>query len=240
MNPNTQFAQGVPGRSTGRAEGVLDTYRLLRVVEAIGLLAPSKALGPVDQKGLETWFADYVAWMQSSPNGQEERAAKNNHGVWYDYQLTAFALFAHQPDLARSVVAAAGDRRFAPQIQADGKLPQELSRTRALHYSYFALEAMIGTAEYGRCVGLDLWRYKQGSTGSLRAALTFLQPYVGREASFPYPEREPDQAAGEALPLFRLAAWAYDDADFSKTADAVAATHRDNATALLIAPYEPR
>jgi hypothetical protein len=239
MNPNARFAQGVPGRTPGRAEGVLDTFRLLKVVEAVGLLSPSGALDTSDQTGLEAWFAQYAAWMQSSPTGQEERAAKNNHGVWYDYQLTAFALFSRQPALARSVVAAAGDRRLAPQIAADGKLTEELQRTRALHYSYFSLEAMIGAAEYGRCVGLDLWRYKAGKGGGIRAALTFLQPYVGREKDFPYPEREPEDAAGEALPLFRLAAWAYGDTAFGKTADTVAAGHDKALPSLLIPPYAP-
>lgn len=239
MNPNAQFAQGVPGRTPGRAEGVLDTFRLLKVVEAVGLLAPSDALDKADQAGLETWFAQYAAWMQSSPTGREERAARNNHGAWYDDQLTAFALFSRQPQLARSVVAAAGDRRLAPQIAADGKLPEELQRTRALHYSYFALEAMIGTAEYGRCVGLDLWRYPAGKDGGIRAALNFLKPYVGRETEFPYPEREPKDAAGEALPLFRLAAWAYGDAGFGETAEKVAAGREKALSSLLIPPYAP-
>ena len=211
MNPNTKYAQGVPGRTTGRAEGVLDTYRLLRVIEGVGLLAPSKALSDADQKGLERWFGDYTTWMRTDPNGREEQAAANNHGIWFDYQLAGFSLFARQDAVARQVIAEAGARRVATQVAPNGSLPLELTRTRALHYSYFALEALVGTARFGRCVDLDLWRYQTADGRGLRAAFDFLAPYVGQESSFPYPELKPEDAASEALPLFAAAADAYGD-----------------------------
>ncbi len=236
MNPNTKYAQGVPGRTTGRAEGVLDTYRLLRVIEGVGLLAPSKALSVADQKGLERWFADYATWMQTDPNGREEQAAANNHGVWFDYQLAGFSLFARQDAVARQVVAEAGARRIATQVAPNGSLPLELTRTRALHYSYFALEALVGTAQFGRCVGLDLWRYQTVDGRGLHAAFDFLAPYVGREASFPYPELKPDDASSEALPLFTAAAEAYGDKALADRAEALAQRYPANPAGLVARP----
>jgi hypothetical protein len=239
MNPNARFAQGVPGRTPGRAEGVLDTFRLLRVVESVGLLAPSKALSAADQAGLERWFADYARWMQTSPTGREERAAKNNHGSWYDYQLATFALFARDEALARKVISEVGKTRIAPQVAPDGGLPEELKRTRALHYSYFALEPLVGLADLGRCVGVDVWGYEIKDGRGLHKALAFLAPYVGREASFPHKEINPAGAAGEGAPLFSLAAWAYGDAAFAKAAAISAAASLAALDRLLIAPYEP-
>jgi hypothetical protein len=236
MNPNTKYAQGVPGRSTGRAEGVLDTYRLLKVIEGVGLLAPSKALSDADQKGLERWFADYTTWMRTDPNGREEQAAANNHGIWFDYQLAGFSLFARQDAVARQVVAEAGARRIAAQVDPNGSLPLELKRTRALHYSYFALEALVGTAQFGRCVGLDLWRYQSADGRGLRAAFDFLGPYVGREASFPYPELKPEDASSEALPLFTAAAQAYGDDGLADLAATLAARYPVNLNRLVAAP----
>jgi len=239
MNPNTKYAQGVPGRTTGRAEGVLDTYRLLRVIEGVGLLAPSKALSDADQKGLERWFADYTIWMRTDPNGREEQAAANNHGAWFDYQLAGFSLFARQDAVARQVVAEAGARRIASQVAPDGSLPLELTRTRALHYSYFALEALVGTAQFGRCVDLDLWRYRTADGRGLRAAFDFLAPYVGREASFPYPELKPEDASSEALPLFAAAAEAYGDKGLAGKAEALAERYPASPARLLIALAKP-
>lgn len=125
------------------------------------------------------------------------------------------------------------------QVAADGGLPEELKRTRALHYSYFALEPLVGLADLGRCVGVDVWGYQTKDGRGLRKALGFLAPYVGREASFPHKELNPAGAAGEGAELFTLAAWAYGDADFAKAA-AVSAEASPNALErLLIAPYEP-
>jgi hypothetical protein len=236
MNPNTRYAQGVPGRTTGRAEGVLDTYRLLRVIEGVGLLAPSKALSDADQKGLERWFADYSTWMRTDPNGREEQAAANNHGAWFDYQLAGFSLFARQDAVARQVVAEAGARRIRTQVDPNGSLPLELKRTRALHYSYFALEALVGTAQFGRCVGLDLWRYQTVDGRGLRAAFDFLAPYVGDEASFPYPELKPQDASSEALPLFAAAAQAYGDRTLAAKVAALAERYPANLNRLLVPP----
>lgn len=222
MNPSMAYAQGVPGRTLGRAEGVLDTYRLLRVVESIGVLAPSKALTAAEQKGLETWFGDYVAWMRTAPTAKEERAAENNHGIWYDYQLADFALFAREPDIAKAMIAAAGKDRIDPQVEPDGKMPKELARTRGMHYSYFALEPLVGMAELGPCVGVDLWGYKGPKGQGIRAAYDYLAQFVGNEAAFPYKELKADEATDEALPLYDVAAWAYGDAGFAEKAEFVA------------------
>lgn len=237
MNPSMTYAQGVPGRTLGRAEGVLDTYRLLRVIESIGVLAPSNVLTPAEQKGLETWFGDYAKWMQTAPTGKEERAADNNHGIWYDYQLATFALFARQPDLARKVIAAAGKARINPQVEADGKMPKELARTKGLHYSYFALEPLVGMAELGPCVGVDLWGYKGPKGQGIRVAYQYLAQFVGNEAAFPYKEMKPEEASRDAQPLYTLAAWAYGDADFAAKAAGLAGQQPAAQSRLVIGAY---
>lgn len=239
MNPSMTYAQGVPGRTLGRAEGVLDTYRLLRVIESVGVLAPAHVLSPAEQQGLEAWFVDYVRWMRTAPTGVEERAAQNNHGVWYDYQLASFALFARQPELARTVIAAAGKDRIDPQVEPDGKMPKELARTRGMHYSYFTLEPFVGMAELGPCVGVDLWNYKGPKGQGIRVAYDYLARFVGDEASFPYKELKPAEAVNEALPLYDLAAWAYGDAGFAAKADFIAKRNPAAQSRLTIAPYRP-
>jgi hypothetical protein len=237
MNPAMTDAQGVPGRTLGRAEGVLDTYRLLRVVESIGVLAPSKALTPAEQKGLETWFGDYAQWMQTAPTGKEERAAENNHGIWFDYQLSTFALFARKPDLAKAVIGAAGKDRIDPQVEADGKMPKELARTKGLHYSYFALEPLAGMAELGPCVGVDLWGYKGPKGQGLRVAYQYLAQFIGNEAAFPYKDLKPEEATREALSHYDLAAWAYGDAGFADKASYIAKLTPAAQSRLTVAGY---
>jgi hypothetical protein len=46
MNPNLEYGQGVPGRSTGRGTGIIDTVGLIKVVQTIGGLEGSPAWTP--------------------------------------------------------------------------------------------------------------------------------------------------------------------------------------------------
>src|SRR5206468_9068013 len=81
MNPNLEYAQFIPGVNTGRGIGLIETRGLTHVVDAIGLLAGSKALSVGDEHGLREWYGKFLQWMLDSKNGREEAAAKNNHGT---------------------------------------------------------------------------------------------------------------------------------------------------------------
>src|SRR5205809_6157090 len=62
MNPNLQYAQFIPGVNTGRGIGLIETRGLADGVDAIGLLAGSKAWTSADQRGLEEWYAKFLQW----------------------------------------------------------------------------------------------------------------------------------------------------------------------------------
>lgn len=187
MNPNMNYAQAVPGRENGRAEGVLDTSGFIDVIDAVGLIAPSGALSTEETKALEGWFSRYVDWMRTSPNGKAEAAARNNHGIWYDAQIARFALFARRDDVARRTVTAFARARIEKQVDLSGALPHELTRTRSFHYSIFTLDAAYHVADSAACLGTDLYGAEvQGR--SLRKATAYVAAYRGRQAEWPYKE----------------------------------------------------
>jgi hypothetical protein len=207
MNPNANQAQAVRGREEGRAEGVLDTNAFMPVVEGVGLIAPSHALSSAEQSALETWFSRYADWMLSSKNGRAEQAAKNNHGIWFDAQLTRYSLFARRPDLARKVVANFAERRIATQMTPDGRLPAELARTRSLHYTLYALEPAFDVADMALCVGVDLWHAQDKDGRSLRRATEVVAPYRGQIEKWPYKEIDPAPRELDALLARAATVW---------------------------------
>jgi hypothetical protein len=244
MNPNLNYSQAVPGRFPGRGEGIIDAARLLRVVEAIGLLAPSVVLSAKDQRALEAWFGELVRWMATSKPGGDERAKENNHGIYYDLLTTDFALFARKADIAKQVVSAAPEKRFAQQIAADGSLPQELTRTRSLHYSHFALGGAFDLATLAECVGVDLWHYQTPDGRGLRKAVDFLVPYAGREQAWPYPEMKSDSPREGGDPVyynvFMRAAWVYESPLYAAAAEHYAAPLKATPISLRMPVYSKR
>jgi hypothetical protein len=177
MNPNLNYGQAIPGRVDGRGIGIIDTAGLLEVTQALPWLEKSKSWTKADQGGMKAWLKQYCEWMQTSKNGKEEADAKNNHGTWYDVQLTALALFTGQTDLARRVVEQAKEKRIAAQIQPDGKMPEELARTNSLSYTTMNTRAFCNLADLAAKVDVDLWNYQTKDGRGIRKAIDFLAPY---------------------------------------------------------------
>jgi hypothetical protein len=205
MNPNLNFAQAVPGINAGRGEGIIELIVMPQVVESIGLVAAQGALTPKEVDELKAWFGAFAAWMQTSANGKDEAAKSNNHGLYYDYLLTHFALFAGKEELAKSVASGFLSKRIAAQMAKDGSLPEELSRTRSLHYSFFAMQAATRMATISECVGVDIWRAETADGRGLEKGLDYLAAFLPDWKGWPHPE----SAFGDAkktTALGRLAA----------------------------------
>ena len=210
MNPNLQYAQYIPGVNTGRGIGLIETRGLTQVVDAIGLLAGSKALTEADRRGLQEWFGKFLQWMLESQNGREEAAAKNNHGTYYDLQVASFSLFTGKKDLAIRVLQGARQKRIATQIEPDGRQPLELARTKAWSYSVGNLDGLMLLATLGESVGVDLWNYETADGRSIRKALDFLTPIAFDEQKWQYQELGGLQPQ-TLFPLMRRAAIMYHD-----------------------------
>ena len=232
MNPNLEFAQFIPGVNTGRGIGLIETRGLTRVVDAIGLLAGSKAWTESDQRNLERWFSQFLQWMLDSKHGRDEAAAKNNHGTYYDLQISSFALFVAKKDLAVRTLEAARTKRIAIQIEPDGRQPLELVRTKGWSYSVGNLDGLTLLATLGERVGVELWNYRTADGRSIRRALDYLVPFAFDE------KRWPDQQIGEwqpqlLFPLIRRSAGRYLDRQYqalSKKVPQVDASDRSNLT----------
>ena len=213
MNPNLQYAQAIPGINTGRGIGLIETRGLADVVDAIGLLSGSKSWTAADQRGLEDWYGKFLQWLLESKNGQDESAAKNNHGTYYDVQTATFALFLGKKELATRILETAKLKRIALQIEPDGRQPLELVRTKAWSYSNGNLDGLMLLARLGENVGVDLWNYQTKDGRSIRRALEYLYPFAIGEQKWTYQQlgEWPPQSL---FPLLRRASAHFKDDRF--------------------------
>ncbi len=216
MNPNLNYAQGVPGVNNGRGTGIIEGLNIAEAADAAGLLAGSSAWTQNDDDALKAWLNTYLDWLLTSKNGPDEAGARNNHGTLYDVQAARLALIVGRIDLARQIVEAARQKRIAVQIEPDGRQPLELERTAAFSYSHLNLGGLFLLATLGEHVGADLWHYQLPDGRGLARALDFLLPYlVDPSKKWPYQQIK-DFNRAEFAPLLRQAALAYNEPKYEK------------------------
>lgn len=187
LNPNLQYAQAISGRSTGRGIGIIDTVHLVEVARAIEVLQPSGVLTADEQVQIKRWFSDYLQWLTTSKNGQEERDAKNNHGTCWLLQVAAFAhltgdqqLLAYARDRFKTVL-------LPTQLAADGSLPLELKRTKPYGYALFDLEALAALCQILSTPEDNLWTYATPDGRSIAKAVAWMAPYIQNKSKWPLP-----------------------------------------------------
>lgn len=180
MNPNLNYAQAVPGRAAGRGVGIIDARGFIWMLDAVELMRSTGALGHEEIVGLKQWYSEFLHWLSSSPLADEEREKSNNHGSWFAALAARIALFVDQADRAKEIAIDVRDHRIKSQIDSQGRQPEELERTQAMHYSFFNLAALTIVARVGDQVGVDLWLSK------LKSAADFLAPYTCGDEKSPY------------------------------------------------------
>jgi hypothetical protein len=219
MNPHLKYGQAVPGQKEGRGAGIIDTRYFIRVLDSVALLQQTGAWSEKDQSALVAWMREYLDWLRHDPMALEEAAARNNHGTWYDAQVAAIAMFVGERDLARRIIEDAKAKRIRRCIDADGRQPEEVERTKGLHYSAFNLSAMSVLGRVGEQVGVDLWKYESTDGRSLRQALDFLLPYLAGEKEWPLEQIEEIDIGASDMGVFYLAAARYGDARYRQVLD---------------------
>lgn len=216
MNPNLNYAQAIPGQVDGRGIGIIDTRVLIDVADSITLLVRSGEITPQVLAGYKKWYADYTQWLLTSRNGFEESNWYNNHGAWYDAQVTAFSLFTGQLQQARQQVDIFKLRHLASQVNKNGELTSETERTRSFHYTNFALAAYARMGRYGERLQDDVWGFTMDGR-SMEKAFALVGMHTGKpQLAWPYEEIKytPSEATGPML----AAARAYKNQPFINSA----------------------
>lgn len=198
MNPNLNYAQGIPGKNTGRGFGIIEFSGVVHIINAIEFLELKNKLPKELGTGLRLWLSDYLTWLQTSEFGIFEKTRSNNHGSLYDAQLVSLLLFFDRKEEAKSVLNSVFKERIAPQIESDGSQPHELKRTKGLTYSILNLSALNRLAFYGKKVGVDIWG-RVSAEGDMQKAYNFLYPYLDEKNNWPHEQLGSMEKALERL-----------------------------------------
>lgn len=186
MDPDLRYAQAIPGVSEGRGIGIIDTLHLIEVPKAVEAMEPSTALPSDVVHGLKQWFADYLHWMRTSKNGQDEARARNNHSVAYWLQVAVFAQFVGDGQLLDECRRRFKDGFVARQMSTDGSFPRELARTKPYGYSIFQLDNLATLCQVLSTRDDDLWTFTLPDGRGMRKAMEFLFPYLADKSKWPY------------------------------------------------------
>ena len=232
MNPHLKYAQGIPGRTAGRAAGIIESHNFPDLIDAVGLLAGSATWTQAHQRQLQSWFTAFLTWLLESPEGRAEAQAENNHGTWYDVQIASFGLFTDKRDFAHRVLSDVPRKRIARQIEPNGGQPLELARADSWSYSLFNLEALFDVAALGDHFGMDLWNFETADKRSIRKALAWLIPFATGEKRWPLRQQsrwQPERLA----PFLQRAALRYREPSYVTALGKLAAPSIDSRDRLL-------
>ena len=217
MNPNMTYGQSVPGMKNIRGTGIVEARKILYAFGGINLIRGSEFWTENDDRELEEWARAFCYWLDHSIQGRKENLQANNHGYWYQAaRLLCMSMYEKPEKIAWTT-----EHQIAPwldiQIYEDGCQPKELVRTRSLHYSTFALEALICIARIARNAGYDLWKYTSINDRSMELAVDFMLPYYLDPAQWPYRQIVPFERSAAAGVLYD-AGLALDREDLLKAA----------------------
>jgi hypothetical protein len=219
MNPHMRYGQAIPGLTEGRGSGIIDTRHFIRVLDSVALLKATGAWSDDDNLALTIWMKQYLDWLQNDPQAADEREGHNNHGTWYDAQVAAIAMHVGERDVARRIVESAKENRVGKSIEPDGSQPEELARTKSLHYCVFNLSAMSVLARIGEQVDVDLWMYSTRDGRSIRRALDYLAPYLLGEKQWQHEQIAEMSISPSDAGMFFMAARRYREPKYLRVLD---------------------
>ena len=192
MTPNLEFSQIELGHNNNRGKasggGIIDGRELPSVADALRMLGGSGALTASEDAAAKAWFAEYLHWLATSPQGMADHAKLGNHGNWFLVEEITLARFIGDDAQARALCEEEKER-INNNIEPDGSQPDEIKRVDGLMYSVFNLRAHAKIAKLARPLGFDFWHYQAPRGGSLAKAVDFLKPYNQAPEKWPYTQK---------------------------------------------------
>src|SRR5690606_21899821 len=107
-----------------------------------------------------------------------------NIGTYYTVQVTAYALFINDRELAKRLFNSQAYNRIDEQIYKGGKMPHELQRATPYTYTSYNTEAFLKLSRLGDKLNEDIWAYSGKNGGSIATAYEQMKSFSKSKKSF--------------------------------------------------------
>ena len=192
MNPNMEHAQAIMGINSGRGSGMIDVFCLSYLPDCITLISSSPSWSREDDVGMTRWWSDYAKWLRESPKGITESKNPNNHGFYYDFQLSCVLIGSGHPEEAKNHLLGHLSKRLDQQINPSGEMPREEARPTSWHYCNYAVTGICYACLVAHSLGIDVWQHESPEGGgSIRKAMSFLIPFIDHREKWKFSEIGP-------------------------------------------------
>jgi hypothetical protein len=187
MTPSLLYAQVIPPAKSGRFEGIVEAVHLAEVAHSLPFLATSEALAPSDLTALQTWFANYFDWLNTSRLAGLARDHKSHHGSSWLLQAAAIAHLNQQDDRPLTTLRHQfKSTTIRAQILADGSFPHELTTPDPYRNSLFNLDMLAAICLLLSTRFESVWDYDLQDGPGMRAVVARHYPYILDRGRWPY------------------------------------------------------
>lgn len=177
MNPNLNYSQAIHGICEGRYIGIIETTQIMGLIHGVNYLSEDAAYSRCLNE-YYGWCDEFLYWLINSDFGIQERRHGNNHGIWCNTQIASYAALLDKKAELEEAFLFHKESILPVQMEKDGSLPEEIARTRSIHYSLFALNGCALLCEIAYRHGVDLWNYRTPDGKCMEKGLDFLLPYM--------------------------------------------------------------
>jgi hypothetical protein len=188
MNSSMLYSQAIKGVCTGRGTGLIDGASLIDVVKSIQILEHSNLIPDNNLHQIKEWFNQYLTWFTTHKYGLDELNSKNNHAIWANCQVAAFARLVGNDAVLKECRTRYTDVFLPKQMAENGSFPLELKRTKPYGYSLFNLDGFTILATLLTDSSFDGWNFSLPDGRCMNKGLEFMKPFVKDKTTWTYPK----------------------------------------------------
>jgi len=194
-NATTKMLPTVPS-GTAPQEMLVTSLRCPSLFYGGSLLLGYGGWNATDKADFLTWSQDLIDAMHAR-GPRQDGASRNNWEQWRLLMLSSGAALVDDSTML-AYVSSKVQEDLPFVLNSSGAMVHELTRTKSLFYSMYALTPFLFTYEVLRRNGTDIYSYTSGGK-NIKLALDYHAPYIVSPSTWPYPQSPAYDGFGKGI-----------------------------------------